>query len=326
MRGRSTFGKRPRSTITLPPGRESAYVLVVVIPPPLAPGARLSVVAPSSPFEVNAVRDGIAWLEQRYRVTWSSDLFERRAGFLAGSDAARLEELQQALDAPDVAAVVLARGGYGLTRIVERLDWTGISRRPRWLVGFSDATVLHCEAAARNIASLHASNVAGLGRASAEERARWVRALESPEAPRQWTDLVTWKPGNAEGPLFGGNLTLLFTLAASRRLEVPEGCLLFLEDVSELSYRVDRMLTALHAGGYLERAAGVLLGDFTDCAPGKYAVPIEEVLRERLEALGVPVLAGLPVGHGERNDPLPLGQVARMEAPVGMAGRLLIGG
>src|SRR5690606_13643480 len=158
------------------------------------------------------------------------------------------------LDAPDVAAIVLARGGYGLTRIVDRLDWTEFCRRPRWIVGFSDATVLHCEAAARNVASLHAANVAGLGRASAAERNRWIGALEAPEAPCAWTDLVSWKSGSAEGPLFGGNLTLLFTLAASRRLQVPEGCLLVLEDVSELSYRVDRMLTALLAGGYLARA------------------------------------------------------------------------
>lgn len=297
----------------------------MVIPPPLVPGARLSVVAPSSPFEVDAIRDGIAWLEQRYRVTWSSDLFERRTGFLAGSDEVRLAELQQALDAPDVAAIVLARGGYGLTRIVDRLDWTEFCRRPRWIVGFSDATVLHCEAAARNVASLHAANVAGLGRASAAERNRWIGALEAPEAPCAWTDLVSWKSGSAEGPLFGGNLTLLFTLAASRRLQVPEGCLLVLEDVSELSYRVDRMLTALLAGGYLARAAGILLGDFTDCAPGKHAVPTKEVLRERLDALGVPILAGLPVGHGERNEPLPLGRIARMEAPDGRAGSLLIG-
>lgn len=297
-----------------------------MIPPPLAPGARLHVVAPSSPFEAHAVRDGIAWLEQRYRVTYAADLFERRAGFLAGSDTVRLQELQQALDAPDVAAIVTARGGYGLTRLAERLDWTAFSRSPRWLVGFSDATVLHCEAVTRGFVSLHASNVAGLGRASAEERSRWIDALETPEAPREWGELICWRPGRATGSLFGGNLTLLFTLAASRRLEVPDGCLLVLEDVSELSYRVDRMLTALREGGYLQRVAGILVGDFTDCSPGKYGVPTETVLRERLEPLGVPVLAGLPVGHGARNDPLALGRTAWMEANEAHPGRLRLGG
>ncbi|NLE87899.1 MAG: LD-carboxypeptidase [Myxococcales bacterium] len=298
----------------------------MIIPPPLRPGARVHVVAPSSPFDVEAVRRGIAWLAQRHRVVHAPTLFTRRQGFLAGTDEERLAELQEALDAPDVAAVVTARGGYGALRLLDRLDWSAFLRAPRWLVGFSDATALHCEVAHRGHASLHAMNVAGLGDADDEARARWLGALEDPTAPRSWQDLSPLSgPGVAEGRLFGGNLTLLFTLAASGRLHVPEGCLLLLEDVTETSYRIDRMLTALSLGGHLQRAAGIVLGTFTDCSPGKYDVPVEVVLQDRLASLGIPVAGGLPVGHGAHNDPVPLGRAARLECgrPNGTSLRLL---
>lgn len=295
----------------------------MVIPPPLRPGARVHVVAPSSPFDVEAVRRGIEWLEERYEVVHAPGLFDRRDGFLAGTDAERLAEIQEALDAAHVAAVLTARGGYGALRLLDRLNWSAFTRAPRWIVGFSDATALHCEAGHRGVASLHAMNVAGLGDAGEEARARWVAALETPSAARSWQDLSPISaPGTAEGRLFGGNLTLLFTLAASGRLHVPLGCLLLLEDVTETSYRIDRMLTALCLGGHLQRAAGVVLGTFTDCSPGKYEVPVEQVLRDRLAALGVPIAGDLPVGHGAHNDPVPLGRAARLEC-AGPNGTLL---
>lgn len=294
----------------------------MVIPPPLRPGARLHVVAPSSPFDVDAVRQGIEWLQGRYRVHHSPTLFERRHGFLAGTDEERLAELQQAMDADDVGAIVTARGGHGLTRLLDRLDWSTFVREPRWIVGFSDATALHCEAARHDIASLHGMNVAGLGAASPEERIRWAEALEAPRAQHCWDGMSTWVPGRAEGRLFGGNLTLLFTLAACGRLLVPEGSLLFFEDVSETSYRIDRMLTALRLGGHLRRAAGIVLGTFTDCSPGKFAVPVTDVLRDQLQGLSIPVVASLPVGHGRLNDPLPLGRSARLDAEESQGARL----
>lgn len=287
----------------------------MITPPPVQPGDLLYVVAPSSPFDAEAVRRGIAWLEGRYRVTHAPDLFERRAGFLAGSDDVRRAELQAALDTPGVAAILSARGGYGLTRLLDGLDWGTFSAAPRWVVGFSDTTALHLELARRGIRSLHAPHVAALAGLDEQAKLRWVRALEEPTAPLIWSDLEAWTPGTAEGPLFGGNLTVLFTQAAAGKLEVPRGAVLLLEDVSETSYRIDRMLTALASGGHLHRASGIVLGSFTDCSPGKYGVPTELVLRERLSQLGLPVAAALPVGHGEVNHPVPLGARARLEVP-----------
>lgn len=134
-----------------------------IVPPPLREGARVAVVAPSGPFDRELVVAGIAELESRYRVSVDPRLFERR-GFLAGPDERRLAELEAALRDPELAAVVTARGGYGLLRIAHRVDWSVLRRAPKWLVGFSDTTTLHLEAQRAGVASLHADNAGGLGR------------------------------------------------------------------------------------------------------------------------------------------------------------------
>jgi len=206
------------------------------------------VIAPSSPFDRTLALRGIAWLGQRYRVDFDWSMFER-TGFLAGTDARRLAELNRALRDGETRAIVAARGGYGLTRIAHLAAWGELLRNPKWLVGFSDVTALHVEAQRLRVASLHADNVAGLGRGDARARARFLSALEKPLAVRRFDGLASWRGGAATGTLAGGNLTLLATAAVAGRLALPDGAVLALEDVTEASYRVDRMLSALLAGG-----------------------------------------------------------------------------
>jgi muramoyltetrapeptide carboxypeptidase len=285
------------------------------------PGDRVWVVAPSGPFDRTLVLRGIGFLAERYDVRFGEGVFARD-GYLAGPDDRRLAELTEALSDPDARAVIAARGGYGLARIVPALDAARLRDRPRWIVGFSDVTALHVESQRAGVASIHADNVAGLGRADAAAHGRFFAALETPELARTFDGLSVWRGGCAEGPLTGGNLTLLFACAAAGRLRVPTGSVLFIEDVGEAPYRVDRMLTALTTSGALDGLAGVLVGDFTDAPPGRYGVPMESVLRERLAMLGVPVLAGFPAGHGARNEPLHLGLRARLD---GTSGRVLLG-
>lgn len=286
---------------------------MVIAPEALRAGDRVAVVAPSSPFDRALVRVGMGWLARRQRVTFEPRLFDRR-GYLAGDDDARLGELQRALDASDVRAVLAARGGYGLTRIVQRLSWSGFRASPKWVVGFSDVTALHLAVAGQGFQSLHAHNVAGLGRADATRRSDWVHALESPEATRRAQGSGTLVAGQAEGPLWGGNLTLLMAEAAAGRLHPPEGALVVIEDVTEAPYRVDRALTALVGGGHLDRASGIVVGDFTDCTPRRDGVTIADVLRACLAPLGIPIATGFHFGHDERNDPLHLGRSARLDA------------
>lgn len=287
-------------------------VAPVRFPEPIRAGDRVRVVAPSGPFDRTLALSGMAWLGTRYRVKFDWSMFAR-TGFLAGSDERRRAELEAALADPDAKVVLAARGGHGLTRIVHQVSFAALERAPKWIVGFSDVTLLHLECARLGLGSIHAHNCAGLGRGDAVAREALVDVLEHPTRTRRYQGLSTWQPGTAEGPLFGGNLTVLFTAAAAGRLFVPEGAILVIEDVTESTYRLDRMLTALHVGGALDRVAGVVVGELTDCSPGPHGVSALDGVRERLSVLRVPVLAGLACGHGRTNVPLVLGAPARIE-------------
>ncbi|MCU0681597.1 MAG: LD-carboxypeptidase [Polyangiaceae bacterium] len=285
----------------------------MIVPPPLRPGDVVAAFAGSSPFDATLAWRGLAFLRSRYRVRFDRSLFERK-GYLAGDDARRRRELERALGDPEVRALVAVRGGYGLSRVAHGLDWGAVAQHPRWIVGFSDVTALHVELARLGIASIHGPMIAALGRGDAWTRDRWVSALESPLAPLAFERLHAWAPGQAEGPLVGGNLSLLHACAAAGRLALPRSAVVLLEDVGERPYRLDRMLTTLAEGGHFRDVAGVLVGDFSDCAPGPDGTRAEDVLRERLGGLGVPVLAGAPVGHDRYNHPLVLGRRWRLDA------------
>jgi muramoyltetrapeptide carboxypeptidase len=286
---------------------------MLALPPPLAPGDLVAVVAPSSPFPREELLRGLAWLRLRYRLRMRPGILARD-GFLAGSDARRRDELAHAMTDPEVKAIVAARGGYGAIRLIDTLPWEDFTRRPTWLVGFSDVTALHAMAWRAGVASVHAPNVTGLGRdATPAIRARWLASLERPRAPHSWPGLRVLQPGSAAGPIVGGNLSLVHAMAAAGRLVVPEGAMLALEDVTESPYRIDRMLTSLRLGGYFARAAGLVFGGFDRCSPGTDGRTADEVIEERTADLGVPVLAGAPFGHGLRNDAFVLGSAARIE-------------
>ena len=283
------------------------------VPQALRPGDKIRLVACSGPFDHALLWRGAGWLAQRYRVRVDRALF-RRDGYLAGSDAERRAELDAALRDPDARAIVAARGGYGAGRIARDVDWSLLDADPKWIVGFSDVTALHIEAQRRRIVSLHAANAAGLGRGDARTRAEWLAALEAPERQYELRADETLRTGSAVGPLFGGNLTLLASHGLATRVEPPAGAIVFFEDVDEAPYSVDRMLTSLRTSGFFDNVAGIAVGEMVGCEPRRHGVTVREVLRDRLGALGVPVIAGIPVGHGRNNAPLPLGRPAAIEA------------
>jgi muramoyltetrapeptide carboxypeptidase len=219
----------------------------------------------------------------------------------------------------EIKAIVAVRGGYGALRLLETLPWERLSERPKWFVGFSDITALHAMAWRAGLASVHAPNVTGLGRtATVAVRAAWLAALERPRCVRSWTGLRVVRAGEARGVIVGGNLALVHAMAAAGRLFVPDGAVLALEDVSEAPYRLDRMLTSLDLGGYLDRISGLVFGGFTGCQPRADGRTADEVLEERTRHLRVPVLAGAPFGHEARNEAFVLG------ADVRIAGDALI--
>ena len=295
-----------------------------LFPPTLRPGDAIAVIAPSGPFDPGPVRATLGWLEKRYRVRFDEGIFARQ-GYLAGSDERRREELERALGDGDVRAILAARGGYGASRFAHAIDWSVLARDPKWIVGFSDVTALHAEAARAGVASIHGPNVTGLGGASNPARADLLALLDDPRTPRRYLELEVIARGSAEGPLFGGNLTLLHALAAAGKLRVPEGAIVLLEDVTERPYRIDRMLTTLALGGHLAEASALCFGDFTQCDPGPDGVTVSEVLRDFVSRAGLPAVSGLPVGHGERNDAVVLGSTAKLAA-LGPRGSLTLAG
>ena len=271
----------------------------------------MAVIAPSSPFEPRLAWRGLGALATDFRVRYQRSMFTGR-GLFAGDDQRRLDELDGALRDPSVRMILAARGGYGAQRIAHLAAWDALRAEPKWLVGFSDVTALHLEATRVGVASLHACNLTMLGRGDARARQQLLQVLGAPPRARRVEGLLGLAEGRARGPLVGGNLTVLHGCAAAGRLALPEGAILLLEDVTELPYRIDRMLTTLQVGGHLAGVAAIVLGDFTHCGPGPDGVDVRAVLAERLAVLGVPVAAGLPVGHGRQNDPVALGLTAEL--------------
>jgi muramoyltetrapeptide carboxypeptidase len=258
-------------------------------------------------------------LAGRYQLVHDERLFAR-TGFLAGSDDERRAELQRALDDPDIKAVFCARGGYGLMRILPSLDPTAFARAPKPIVGFSDVTALHAWAAHAGAATVHGPVVTQLGELPPEDAQSLFALLESAEPPPPAEGLRKLAgAGQVEGVLMGGNLELVSRLAGTPWQVDLNGAILLLEEVGERPYRIDRALTQLELAGALHGLRGVVLGDLLKCQepPDHPSPTAEQVVTERLGRLGVPVLGGLPVGHGARNRAVPLGIPVALDAEAG---------
>ncbi|MDF1658433.1 MAG: LD-carboxypeptidase [Verrucomicrobiales bacterium] len=287
--------------------------------PPLLPrtvteGSRLSIVAPSGPFDEEAFAHGVTWLKERYEIIHSDDICSRE-GYLAGSDEHRLRDLNNAINDPTIDAILCARGGYGATRLIPQLDLTTIREANKMIVGFSDITALHSLWASAGIRSIHAPMVAALGRASEAIRDQWISTLESPQLPLEWS-LSAFNCAastSVGGPLIGGNLAVLGALNGTPYAPPLDDAILFIEDVGERPYRVDRMLTTLSQSGWFDRIAGLVIGAFTEGDPGADGVSIDDVFRRHFEGAKFPVLHGFPAGHIDENIPLPFGSQARIE-------------
>ncbi len=284
-------------------------------PPALRHGSKMRVIAPSSPFDRERFDRGHALLSQRYVLELATSLFARE-GYLAGNDAARLADLVQSLDDRETEAVVAARGGYGVTRLLPALDVGAIRRAGKWLVGFSDLTALHGLWARAGLCSIHGAMVCSLPEAKAAYQDAWFDLLEG-LPPKPMTGLTRLCGGRAEGRLFGGNLTVLCALVGTPFQPPLTDSVLVLEDISERPYRIDRMLTTMIQAGCFAGVRAIVLGQFTDCGPGPDGTTVEHVLIERLSPLGIPIVANAPVGHIDDNLPLLFGAQASLDADRG---------
>jgi muramoyltetrapeptide carboxypeptidase len=290
-------------------------------PPRLRTGDVVRVIAPSGPIFPDAFAAGASVLGERYRLRYEPEVLFAADGFLAGSDEQRLAALLGAIADDDARAVIMGRGGYGLLRIIARLDPALLRRHPKPIVGFSDGTVLLARAAQAGVAAIHGPVVTQLDRLSVDDRAALFALLESPEPGPLLGELETLVPGVASGPLLGGNLEILSRLVGTPLLPDLDGAILFLEDVGERPYRLDRLLTHLELAGLFARVAGVVVGDLVGCEEppeARLASPAAlDVVRERLRRLPIPVALGGRFGHGERNRALPYGVLATLDTRTG---------
>jgi muramoyltetrapeptide carboxypeptidase len=277
----------------------------------LRPRDSVHIVAPAGPFDTPGFEAGLALISQRYSPLYGPGLFDSWR-YLAGEDRRRTEELSRALVDPNARALFCARGGYGCMRLLPDLPLADMASS--MLVGFSDITALHLALQARGHVSLHAPVLTQLGKQPADVVERLFYLLESPEPPAPLTGSATYVPGSAEGPLIGGNLSVLTRLLGTPYMPSLEGAVLLLEDVGERPYRLDRMWTHLRLAGVFERVRGIVLGDFTGCEEKDAPYTSADVLRSLAEETRLPCAAGFPIGHGTLNYPVPLGTTVRLDA------------
>jgi muramoyltetrapeptide carboxypeptidase len=293
----------------------------VIRPPRLRSGGVVRIVAPSGPVPREAFLAGLDLLRARYDVRWDEATIFARAGFLAGPDEQRLPALLGALTEPDVDAVMMARGGYGLLRLLPFLRPEVFALRPRPLVGFSDGTALLAASARGGLVSIHGPVVTQLANLSTDDQRSLYQRLETPGPALLLDGLEEIIPGRARGPLLGGNLQLFSRLVGTPYLPELEGAILFLEDLGERPYRIDRLITHLDLAGVFSAASAVVLGDFSSCrepeATRAESPTAEEVLVERFGRLPIPVVWGGAFGHGTRNVALPYGALAELDTRTG---------
>jgi muramoyltetrapeptide carboxypeptidase len=294
-----------------------------VKPARIRPGDTVAVVAPAGVVDETKLADGIAALESLGVRVRCSDAVTARAGYLAGDDVRRREDLQRTLEAPDVRAVFCARGGYGCQRIVPGLALDGIAGGAKIVVGYSDVTALLTALVGRDLVAFHGPMVADdLARGlSDESRSRLHDVLFDPA--HRWESPVPTpvRPGRARGRLLGGCLSVLVTTLGTPWQIDTRGAILFLEDVNERAYRLDRLLLHLRQAGQFDGVAGVVFGTLEGCSPYD-GVDALTVVREHFDGAPYPVGVGLPAGHSAaparvENHILPLGVTVELDTERG---------
>jgi len=292
----------------------------IVRPKALHTGDTIAIIAPAGPIEQrDDFERGTAALERMgFRVRFDERIFHS-LGYLAGSDEERASELMGAFEDPAVQAIISLRGGFGCSRLIHLIDPGRLRRHCKIFMGFSDLTTLHLYFRRRfGWVTFHGpmTTSPALGNIGPAQEMHLLSLWTDPSYLPDFSfpELEAWVPGTAEGELAGGCLSLIAASLGTPYEMTTEGKILFLEDLGEPPYRIDRMLTQLRLARKLEGIAGILLGNFQDCESAEPGTTVEEVLRDILMKLEVPVIANFPAGHGAENWALPLGARIRLDA------------
>lgn len=284
-----------------------------IIPPYLQKGDTIGVVAPSGYMPIEKMQACIDTLDSwGYTVQLGATTHSQSQNYFSGTDDERLNDLQQMTDDKKVKAILCARGGYGMSRIIDRINFNKFRKHPKWIIGFSDITVLHSHLFANyKIASLHAPMAAAFndGESANSYILSLKDALEGKPAYYESPPHSFNKIGEARGQLMGGNLSLLAHLVGSRSDCNCRKKILFLEDIGEYLYNVDRMLLQLKRSGKLDKLAGLIIGGFTDNKDTNrpFGKSIYDIIYEQVNRYNIPTCFDFPVSHEKQNYALKIG-------------------
>jgi muramoyltetrapeptide carboxypeptidase len=301
----------------------------MIVPPRVRRGQTVGIIAPAGPIRLERLRRGLACLGDAFELRVAPSVTAPRVpgapSYLAASDEARSAELMAMLADPDVRAIIVARGGYGVMRLLPYLDPDVLRRDPKPIAGFSDATALLAWANHAGVRGIHGPVITQLSDLPPSDVAQLIAVLTSPQplGERPWS-LRSEDTGIRRGPLIAANISLAAALVGTPWPLPLAGAIALFEDVSEPPYRLDRYLTQLALAGALTGTAAAVVGDLTRCSdpkpPSGTPDPDDAALatvRERLRAARVPVAVGAPVGHGTRNEAIPFGAASELDLDRG---------
>jgi muramoyltetrapeptide carboxypeptidase len=284
-----------------------------IIPPYLKQGDTIGIVAPAGYMPFEKMQTCISTLKSwGYKVVTGSTTYTQSQNYFSDADDERLQDLQQMIDSNEINAIMCARGGYGISRIIDRINFEKFIAQPKWIIGFSDITILHAHLFTNyKIAALHAPMAAAFN--DGEENNQYIlslkNALDGLPANYQCPSHEFNSTGDAEGILVGGNLALLVHLMGTASDIKTKNKILFLEDVGEYLYNIDRMLIQLKRCGKLKKLAGLVIGGFTDCKDTErpFGKTVHEIIRDIVSEYKYPVCFNFPVSHGRENYALKIG-------------------
>ena len=298
-------------------------------PDPLRKGSRIALVAPARGVKLRDLQPFLDFCSQQgWEAIYESEALSGGDGFFAGQDKDRRKVLQEFLDDERIGAIWVARGGHGVSRVWPEIDWKGFRRYPKWIIGFSDATPLLWGAVYQGVVAVHGPVAVQMPhRVHPEALSRLLGLLQGEGMPPlswEWRPWYAWREGRAQGHLLGGNLSLLATMAGTsldyRYLDRP--ALLFIEEVGEYYYRLDRLFWHLRNAGWFERSQGIIIGALSNLMDDEdlaFSKSLREIVEDVTQKHPGPVAMGLPAGHVAENNPLPVGAWASLIVQQGQA-------
>jgi muramoyltetrapeptide carboxypeptidase len=276
-----------------------------MIPPFLSVGNRIRIVSPSGAINREYTDGAKLFFEKKGFEVIIGENANNKYGRFAGTEAERISDLQKALDDPETKAILCSRGGYGLSQIIDKLDFSGFLTYPKWLIGFSDITILHSAINRLGFASLHsimAKHITELP-SDCEEISHLSDILKGSLPVYNIPAEAMNRYGKTSGILTGGNLSVLAGLRGTPYEPQYAGKILLIEDISEKPYHIDRMIQNLRLGGILESISGLIVGQFSDCEEDPLMQKtIAEIIRTAVEPYNYPVCFNFPVGHVDNNN------------------------